>query len=376
MNGRRAIALHRIAGWVESNPTMTKWTYAKAGVDVDAGDRVVDAYHADVVRTFGPRVLGGKGGFAGLFSLDYDRRLFARNYKHPVLAAATDGVGTKLDIAQLAGRHRVVGIDLVAMCVNDLAVVGAEPLFFLDYVATGKINERVLPDVVAGIADGCVQAGAALIGGETAEMPDFYRKDQYDLAGFAVGVVEKSRILTGEGIEPGDVILGLESTGLHSNGFSLVRKVLLPNRRKDLDKVYPEVGITLEGELLRPTRIYVNSLLKLLGNYKIKRVVKAFAHITGGGLPGNVVRVLPEGCRAEIAVGRWPIPPIFDVIARTGDVEEAEMFRTFNMGIGMVVVMAPHFAHSAAKTLRRSGEKVHVIGRIVAGKRTVKLVKR
>jgi len=355
---------------------MSGWTYAKAGVDIEGADRVVDAYRGHVLRTFGPRVLANEGGFAGLFSLDYDRRLFARNYKHPILAAATDGVGTKLEVAQLAGRHRVVGVDLVAMCVNDLVVVGAEPLFFLDYVAAGKLDERVPPEVVAGIADGCVQAGAALIGGETAEMPDFYRKDQYDLAGFAVGVVEKTRILTGGGIEPGDVILGLESTGLHSNGFSLVRKVLLPNKRRDLDKVYPEVGVTLEGELLRPTRIYVRSLLKLLAKYKVKRVVKAFAHITGGGLPGNVARVLPEGCRAEIAVGRWPVPPIFDVIAREGDVDQAEMFRTFNMGIGMVVVMAPHFAHSAAKTLRRAGEKVHVIGRIVAGRRDVKLVKR
>ena len=355
---------------------MSGWTYAKAGVDIEAADGFVDAMQRHVTRTFGPRVVPNKGGFAGLFSLDYDRRLFARNYKHPILAAATDGVGTKLDVAIRARRHRTVGIDLVAMCVNDLVVQGAEPLFFLDYIATSRLDPQVLLDVVAGVADGCEDSGCALIGGETAEMPDFYKKGHYDLAGFAVGVVEARRLLTGAGIQPGDVILGLESTGLHSNGFSLVRRLLLDEKRMPLDSVVPELGCALADELLRPTRIYVRSLLALRAKYKVKRVVKAIAHITGGGLPGNVVRVLPAGCRAEIDPKRWPMPPIFPLIQREGEIDDGEMLQTFNMGIGMVAIVAPHFAHAAAGHLRRAGEKVHVIGRITQGKRDVKLTGR
>ena len=349
-------------------------TYAEAGVDIEAGDRLAGKFAAEMRRTFGPRVIRNEGGFAGLLSLDYDRKLFAKNYKHPVLVASTDGVGTKLEVAQLAGQHRGVGVDLVAMCVNDIVVQGATPLFFLDYVATGKVEGETLLEVVKGVADGCEEAGCALLGGETAEMPGFYKGGQYDLAGFVVGVVEKDRVVDGSRMEPGDVVLGLESSGVHSNGYSLVRQALLGDGKKALGGHEERLGRTLGEELLAPTRIYVRSVLKLLAGYKVKRVVRALAHITGGGIAGNLVRVLGPGCTAEIFKGRWPVQPIFGLIQEAGGVEEEEMYRVFNMGIGMVAVVAPHFAAAAARSLTRSGEKVHVIGRIVRGKNEVALV--
>ncbi|MFH0964924.1 MAG: phosphoribosylformylglycinamidine cyclo-ligase [Planctomycetota bacterium] len=349
-------------------------TYAQAGVDIEKADRLVDSFIGQMRRTFGPRVVDNPGGFAGLFSLDYDRKLFARNFRRPLLAATTDGVGTKLEVAQMMNVHDTVGIDLVAMSVNDLVVQGAEPLFFLDYIATGEIRDEVLVDVLKGIVAGCEIAGCALLGGETAEMPGFYRKGQYDLAGFAVGVVEAPKLLNGANMLPGDVVLGLASSGLHSNGYSLVRKVLLAEGAEALRRPVPELGLTLGEELLKPTRIYVRSLLKLLSGYRVKKVVRAFAHVTGSGLPGNLERVLGPSCRAEIVKGSWPVPPIFGIIQKAGDIEDAEMLRTFNMGVGMVVVVAPHFAASAARTLKRSGETVHEIGRIVEGERGVVLI--
>jgi phosphoribosylformylglycinamidine cyclo-ligase len=301
-------------------------------------------------------VLAGIGGFGGLFALDVTR------YKQPVLVSGTDGVGTKLKVAFAANRHATVGIDLVAMCVNDIAVVGAEPLFFLDYYATGKLSAEQGAEVVKGIAAGCLLAGCALIGGETAELPGFYQQGEYDLAGFAVGCVERSRIVDGKRVVPGDVVLGLASTGLHSNGFSLVRKALLD--RHPLDAQLAALGTrTLGDVLLEPTQIYAKEILATLD----KVAVKAMAHITGGGLPGNVPRNLPDGTRAILDERRWPRPAVFDLIEREGQVPHDEMLRTFNMGIGLVMVMAAGDASAAQGILRERGIESWVVGEIGKG---------
>jgi len=331
-------------------------TYRDAGVDIDEGDRLVELIKPHARPTMRPEVLAGIGGFGGLFALD------VKKYKEPVLVSGTDGVGTKLKVAFAANRHDTIGIDLVAMCVNDVAVVGAEPLFFLDYFATGKLSAEQGALVVKGIAEGCRQAGCALIGGETAELPGFYAPGEYDLAGFAVGCVERSRIVDGRSVAPGDVVVGVASTGLHSNGYSLARKVLV--ERFALD-TRPEAlgGKTVGDVLLEPTRIYAKDVLALLEQVK----VKAFGHITGGGLPGNVPRNLPDGTRAVLDERRWPRPAVFDLIEREGGVPRDEMHRTFNMGLGLVAVVAPGDEAATHAALRARGLEAWTVGQIEQG---------
>ncbi|MFA5864212.1 MAG: phosphoribosylformylglycinamidine cyclo-ligase [Phycisphaerae bacterium] len=349
-------------------------SYRQAGVDIDASDQWTETIKGMVQRTYGPRVLSGVGGFAGLFGLDfYDEKLFKRTYRQPVLVACTDGVGTKILIARDARKLDTVGIDLVAMNVNDMVVCGAEPLFFLDYMAIGKLDPKSSAELLQGITVGCMQADCALIGGETAEMPDLYKNDDFDLAGFAVGVVELKRIINGKSIEPGDTILGLASSGLHSNGYTLARKVMFDILGHKLDDVLPGFDCTVAEEMLRPTKIYVKPLLKTLRKYRVKQPIRGMAHITGGGLVGNIPRILPENCRAIIHTDSWPVPKIFTYLQTKGPIDPSEMFRVFNMGIGMVLIVRPAFANSIAQTLLRCGETVYKIGRIKAGKPEVEL---
>jgi len=343
-------------------------SYEQSGVSIDANDEMVEQIHGHVASTFGPRVMATKGAFAGMFRLDYDEKLFKRNYKNPVLVACTDGVGTKVKLAVTAKKYDSVGIDLVAMSVNDMLVQGAEPLFFLDYLAVNSLKPSLIAEMVKGIAAGCRMADCALIGGETAEMPDVYRKDDFDMAGFAVGLVERDRIIDGSGVEAGDVILGLASNGLHSNGYSLVRNICFKtNRFKMKDKFAELDGAMLGDELLEPTRIYVKPIVKLLGQYKVKKVVHAMAHITGGGLIENVPRVLNKKFNAIIKKSSWDVPKIFEFLQDKGPVEEEEMYRVFNMGIGFVLIVAPDFANSIAKKLTRYGETVYKIGAVTNG---------
>jgi phosphoribosylformylglycinamidine cyclo-ligase len=331
-------------------------TYRDAGVDIDEGDRLVELIKPLARPTLRKEVLAGIGGFGGLFALDVAR------WKEPVLVSGTDGVGTKLKVAFAAGRHATVGIDLVAMCVNDVAVVGAEPLFFLDYFATGKLSAEQGAEVVKGIAEGCRQAGCALIGGETAELPGFYERGEYDLAGFVVGCVERSRIVDGRGVAPGDAVLGIAASGLHSNGYSLARKALL--EQHPLDWSPPELaGKTLADALLEPTRIYAKDVLALLEAVP----VKALAHITGGGLPGNVPRNLPDGTRAVLDARRWPRAPIFDLVQREGEVPWDDMFLTFNMGLGLVAVLSPSDVPAAQALLAARGIASWPVGGIERG---------
>ena len=331
-------------------------TYRDAGVDIDEGDRLVELIKPHARPTMRPEVMGGIGGFGGLFALDMAK------WREPVLVSGTDGVGTKLKVAFAAGRHDTIGIDLVAMCVNDIAVVGAEPLFFLDYYATGKLSADEASLVVKGIAEGCRQAGCALIGGETAELPGFYAKGEYDLAGFAVGCVERSRIVDGRSVAPGDVVIGVASSGLHSNGYSLARKALLD--KHPLDWSPPELsGRTLADALLEPTRIYAKDVLALLESVP----AKAFAHITGGGLPGNVPRTMPDGTKAVLEASRWPRPQLFDLIAREGGVPADEMYRTFNMGLGLVAIVASGDAEQAQAVLRGRGLDCWIVGAVQPG---------
>ncbi len=346
---------------------MAKLTYKDAGVDIGAGDALVDRIAEAVQRTHGPRVLPLYGGFAGLFSLDYNERLFQRNYRHPILVAGTDGVGTKLRIALDAGRYRSVGQDLVAMSVNDILTLGAEPLFFLDYLATGRLDPEVLAQVVVGVAEACAACHCALLGGETAEMPGFYAQGDFDLAGFAVGVAERDRLVDGSRVEPGDVVLGLASSGPHSNGYSLVRKIVFEAAGLKVTDEVPELGGTVAEVFLEPTRLYAPAVIRVLRYYATKRVVHAMAHVTGGGIPGNVPRILPKGLVAEIDRKSWPVPPVFEWLRTTGGVPKAEMWRVFNMGIGFVLVASPYYADHMAGILAKSGETVHRIGRIVEG---------
>jgi len=348
---------------------MSKYvSYEQAGVNIDANDEMVERIQSSLASTFGPRVIALPGGFAGLFRLDYDEKLFKKNYKNPVLVACTDGVGSKVQLAAKARKFDTVGIDLVAMSVNDMLVIGAEPLFFLDYVALHKLEPALVAELVKGIAAGCRMADCALIGGETAEMPDTYRKGDFDLAGFAVGVVERDKTITGKKVRPGDVILGLRSSGLHSNGYTLARNICFKQARLKMNDVLDELDGTTVGEtLLTPTRIYVQPIVKLLTKYKVKRVVHAMAHITGGGLVGNIPRILPKDCNAVLKKSSWPRPKIFPFLQKAGPVQEDEMFRVFNMGIGYVLIVAADFADSIGRNLQRWGEKVNRIGTITAG---------
>jgi len=335
-------------------------TYKDAGVDIDAGDLFVQKIKPYVKSTFRPEVLTDIGGFGGLFAL--------KKYKEPVLVSGTDGVGTKLKIAFLTKKHDTVGIDLVAMCVNDIVVQGAEPLFFLDYFATGRLRPTEHADIVKGIAEGCRQSGCALIGGETAEMPSFYGRDEYDLAGFAVGVVEKKKIIDGSKIKPGDQLIGLGSSGLHSNGYSLVRKVLLETSGYSLKKVLPDFSRPLGEVLLTPTRIYAKTVLALMKQFDIK----GMAHITGGGITENLPRVLPKGVKATVYKGTWDIHPIFSLIQQKAKVDDDEMYRDFNMGLGMIIVVPAQQVESIMKKARQLQESAYHIGEIVKGKPAVK----
>ena len=335
----------------------TRLSYRDAGVDIDAGDLLVERIKGHVRRTHRPEVMGGLGGFAGLCAIP-------SRYKEPLLVSCTDGVGTKLKLAFLTDRHDTVGIDLVAMNVNDLVVCGGEPLFFLDYFASGKLEVGVAERVIGGIADGCQAAGCALLGGETAEMPGFYAAGEYDLAGFCVGVVEKSRRVDGTAIRPGDKLLGLASSGFHSNGYSLVRKVFLEEMRLDLDAQAPGLNEPLAQALLRPTRIYVRSMRALAE----ADLLRGAAHITGGGLVDNPTRMIPDGARLklQLRLGSWTIPPIFELLARGGGVAPEEMRRTFNMGLGMLVCVPADRAPEAITLLERSGEQVFSVGQVAA----------
>jgi len=346
----------------------TTMTYKSAGVDIDAGEHMVRLIKPMVQRTFTPRVMGRLGGFAGLFRLDYNEKLFKRNYREPVLVGCTDGVGTKVKVALAMNQLDTIGIDCVAMNVNDLICCGAEPLFFLDYIGTGKLVPDRMARIVKGICQGCAQSGCALLGGETAEMPDIYSGDDFDLAGFALGVVERRRIIDGSLAEAGDVAIALASDGLHSNGFGLARRVLLEKGGFSIHDRPPELqGHSIGEEMLRPTRIYVRPVLRTLRRYRVKRVVKAMAHITGGGLGGNLPRVLPPGLTVRIKRGSWPVPAIFKLIAAAGPVDDIEMMRVFNMGVGFVMIVSPHFATAIMNRLRGFGERCWVLGKVRKG---------
>jgi len=331
-------------------------SYKDAGVDVEAGYESVKLMKDDVKRTFRPEVVSDLGGFGGLFSLAKYK------YEEPILVSGTDGVGTKLKIAFGMNRHDTIGIDCVAMCVNDIVCSGAEPLFFLDYVAVWKNIPQHVATIVKGVSDGCVMAGCALVGGETAEMPGIYTDGEYDLAGFSVGIVDKKAIIDGKKIAAGDVLIGLASSGLHSNGFSLVRKLINPTQEK-LSQYIDSLGKTLGEELLTPTKIYVKSILEAKAQVEIKGI----SHITGGGFIENIPRIIPEGLGVTIQKGNWPILPIFDLLKQLGGLDDLAAFNTFNMGIGMVVIVSPEQAEKAVALFNALGESAHVIGSVEAG---------
>ena len=338
--------------------------YKTAGVDIEAGYRSVELMKKYVKSTVRPEMLGGIGGFSGAFSAEA-----FKNMKHPVLLSGTDGVGTKLKLAFLMNRHDTVGIDCVAMCVNDVACAGGEPLFFLDYIACGKNYPEKIASIVKGVSDGCLQAGAALIGGETAEMPGFYPEDEYDLAGFAVGVVDQKDMITGENLQPGDVLIGLASSGVHSNGFSLVRKIF-DMTSESLDTWVPELDGKLGDVLLAPTKIYVKALKSIR---EAGVTIQACSHITGGGFYENVPRMLRDGVVARIEKDSYPVPPIFRLMQKKGSVEEKVMYNTFNMGIGMVLAVRPDEAEKAMDAASAAGEYPYRIGTIAEGQKGVEL---
>ena len=338
--------------------------YKNAGVDIEAGYKSVELMKKYVKETMRPEVLGGLGGFSGAFSMESFKSM-----ENPTLVSGTDGVGTKLKLAFLMDRHDTVGIDCVAMCVNDIACAGGEPLFFLDYIACGKNYPEKIASIVKGVADGCMQAGAALIGGETAEMPGFYPEDEYDLAGFAVGIVDEKKMITGADLKEGDVLIGLSSSGVHSNGFSLVRKVF-EMTKESLETYYEELGTTLGEALLKPTKIYVKALRAVK---EAGVTVKACSHITGGGFYENIPRMLPEGMKAVVEKNSYEVPAIFRLLAKKGNIEEKVMYNTYNMGIGMVLAVDPADVDKAVEAARTAGETPHVIGRICAGEKGVEL---
>lgn len=336
--------------------------YKNAGVDIAAGNEAVERMKSHVKRTFRPEVMTDLGGFGALFGLNN------KKYEEPVLVSGTDGVGTKLKIAFAMDKHDTIGIDAVAMCVNDIVVQGAEPLFFLDYLACDKVIPAKIEAIVAGIADGCQESGCALIGGETAEMPGMYTEGEYDIAGFTVGVVDKSKIVNGSTISAGDVVIGLAASGVHSNGFSLVRKTLLEDHGYSLHDIVPELNNEVLGEvLLTPTKLYVKPVLALLEQVN----VKGMAHITGGGFIENIPRVLPEGVNANVEHGTWPILPIFSLLQQKGNVSNKDMFTTFNMGIGLVIVVAENEVDKTLEVLTNAGETPYVIGKVTEGNREV-----
>jgi len=350
---------------------MAKATYKDAGVDLDTYRDAMGRLPRLISRTQTPRVLRLEGGFAGLFQLDFSNRLFARRYQDPVLVSCTDGVGTKLKVASRMGVHDTVGIDLVAMSVNDAICCGAEPLFFLDYVAMPKDDPPLLEQIVEGITNGCLQSDCALLGGETAILPDVYALGDYDLAGFCVGVVERKNLITGNAIVPGDLVLGLASSGLHSNGFSLVRKVVFEMCGLGIDDHVEELDQTVGRALLEPTRIYARPVRHVLSHYKVKNVVHGIAHITGGGLHENIERILPGGVQVAIDRGSWTVPPIFTWIQRLGQIDADEMDQVFNMGLGLVLIVSSFYAESIQHQLERLGLDTWIIGRVREGRQNV-----
>ncbi len=331
-----------------------KTTYKSAGVDIQYAEKLIEGAKKKIKETFRPEVLSEIGGFSGLFKVN------TNSYTEPVLVSSTDGVGTKLKLAFASGIHNTVGIDLVAMCVNDVLVTGAEPVFMLDYIAAADLKSIPFENIISGIVEGCKIAGCTLLGGETAEMPGMYKKGEYDLAGFSLGIVEQDRIIDGSSITAEDAVVGLASSGLHSNGFSLMRKVFFSKKKYPLDKFFPELGRPLIEELLEPTRIYVKILQSITKNFDIHGI----AHITGGGIPGNLVRILPAGTKAIIDQNSWDIPPIFDLIQREGNVPKDEMWKTFNMGIGMVLIINKEDVESLIEYLTNAGERAFLIGGI------------
>lgn len=334
-----------------------KLTYRASGVDVEAGYEAVKLMKEHTKRTMIPGVLGELGSFGGFFELDKG------NYENPILISGTDGVGTKLQIAFMTGKHDTIGIDCVAMCVNDVVCHGAKPLFFLDYIGTGRLMPNVAADIVKGVCDGCVEAGCALIGGETAEMPGFYKDGEYDLAGFAVGIVDKNKVINGSDVKEEDVLIGIASSGIHSNGYSLVRKLFFGINNFDINTKFDELEGTLGEELLKPTKIYVKTVQSLIAKHQINGI----AHITGGGFIENIPRTLPSELKANITLGSWDIPPIFKLMQRLGNIDEKEMFNTFNMGIGMVMAVRKEDSEDILSTLGDLGEKAYIIGSVTKG---------
>ena len=338
--------------------------YKNAGVDIEAGYRSVELMKKHVKETMRPEVLGGLGGFSGAFSMSA-----FKDMEKPTLVSGTDGVGTKLKLAFILDKHNTVGIDCVAMCVNDIACAGGEPLFFLDYIACGKNEPEKIADIVSGVAEGCKQAGAALIGGETAEMPGFYPIDEYDLAGFAVGVVDEKDLITGANIKPGDVLVGMSSSGVHSNGFSLVRKVFSMTE-ENLNTYYDCLGTTLGEALIAPTKIYVKALRAVK---EAGVTIKGCSHITGGGFYENIPRMLPDGVRAVVEKGSYPIPPIFKMLQEDGDIAEEMMYNTYNMGLGMILALDPADVEKAMAAMKEAGEDAYIVGKVEAGEKGVTL---
>jgi phosphoribosylformylglycinamidine cyclo-ligase len=356
-----------------SSPTKNPLTYAETGVDIEAGDTLVGLIQTMMKRTHGPRVLGEHGGFAGMFRLDFNERLFKRNFKDPVLVACTDGVGTKVKLACELRIYDTVGIDCVAMNVNDMIVQGAEPLIFLDYLGLHSQDPKTTAEIVSGVAKGCEISNCALIGGECAEMPDIYQEGEFDIAGFSVGVVELDRAIDPSRVEVDDIIIGLPSSGVHSNGFTLARAAI---KELSLTEVYPELHETktLGKVLLEPTRIYVEPIMKLLAQYRVKKVVSGMAHITGGGIAGNLCRSLCDSVDATVHLNRWSVPSVFNFLQKQGGIETEEMFRVFNMGIGYVLIVRPSFADSITAHLQQLGESPIILGEITKGTGNVHLV--
>lgn len=346
---------------------MSPITYKDSGVDLELYEQSMQRLPKLMHRTFSPRVMRNDGGFAGLFQLDFNCSLFARKYENPVLVSGTDGVGTKLKVAQLAGYHNTVGIDLVAMCVNDILCCGAEPLFFLDYVAMSRDNPPLLEQIVDGISQGCVLADSSLLGGETAIMPDLYQHDDYDLAGFCVGVVEKKSLITGQQIAVDDVVIGVESSGFHSNGYSLIRKAVFERAGLKIDDHVAELGCSVGEALLKPTLIYSKLTRQVLGHYKKKNVVHGIAHITGGGLLENTERILPAGVDLVFERNSWEQPAVFPWLQKLGEIDPDEMTHVFNMGLGLVFIISPFYAKTVSDIISSLGLRSWTVGKAVAG---------
>lgn len=342
-------------------------TYKDSGVDLEVYEKAMARLPKLMHRTFSPRVMRNDGGFAGLFQLDFNCALFSRKYEQPILVSGTDGVGTKLKVAQLCGRHNTVGIDLVAMCVNDILCCGAEPLFFLDYVAMSHDDPPLLEQIVEGISEGCVRADSSLLGGETAIMPDLYQKGDYDLAGFCVGVVEKKNLISGDQIAPGDIAIGIQSSGFHSNGYSLIRKVIFDHAKLSVDHHIEELNQTVGELLMTPTLIYANLTRQILGHYKVKNVVHGIAHITGGGLLENTERILPKHVDLVLEPNSWDVPPAFSWLQQLGNVDPTEMSKVFNMGLGLVFIVSPFYANTVRELAESNGLTSWQLGEVTEG---------